>query len=350
MNRMAEREERRRIYEQAAKWIDFVDSTEDAEQRDAFFNWVTASPARVQAVLVMEAVRRSLADFRYPKYGFSQTPSHDGTVVDFPVAPAPGAPVSALAARKSHRRFWLAAAAAALLLTVAVGLIFRSSVQPTVAHYRTELGEIKRIALSDGSQLLLDTDSDLTVRLTSQARLMTLSRGRAEFAVAPDRKRPFEVAASSFVVRALGTRFSVRLLTAQSSEVIVSNGRIAIRRFRDDASVVEMSPNDRVIMAGDRVLLWTHLQAHETKQLATWTSGRLQFVNVAIAEAAAEFNRYNRRKLIVTDRDVARTRVSGTFRPTGTQGFVTALAPFGVVPITSTDDVIVLGKPQSNLR
>jgi transmembrane sensor len=53
-----------------------------------------------------------------------------------------------------------------------------------------------------------------------------------------------------------------------------------------------------------------------TRALATglsWRRGVLVFDNIALADAAAELNRYNRQKLVIADPAIASETIGGTF-------------------------------------
>jgi transmembrane sensor len=79
----------------------------------------------------------------------------------------------------------------------------------------------------------------------------------------------------------------------------------------------------------------------------SWTTGRLVFQGEKLAEVVAEINRYNARKLRVTDPDIASLRIGGNFQATDPDGFAKALGrTFGIkrkmVKPSSGDDIIEL--------
>lgn len=60
----------------------------------------------------------------------------------------------------------------------------------------------------------------------------------------------------------------------------------------------------------------------------------IQFTGQTLAQVADEFNRYNTRKILISDPKIAALRVSGRFSVTDVDTFVTALrGPFGVEAI-----------------
>ncbi|MDE1150056.1 MAG: DUF4880 domain-containing protein [Azospirillaceae bacterium] len=88
-------------------------------------------------------------------------------------------------AARPSRRLVLAGVAGALALGLG-GVGFWQRAGATV--YSTAVGEQRRLSLADGTRVILDTDSEIRVRLSDRARRVALVRGRASFAVADDRR------------------------------------------------------------------------------------------------------------------------------------------------------------------
>jgi transmembrane sensor len=63
---------------------------------------------------------------------------------------------------------------------------------------------------------------------------------------------------------------------------------------------------------------------------------------MALADAVAEFNRYNVRKIVIEDESVASIRISGKFRATQFEAFVRLLEDGFPIRARSTDDRILL--------
>jgi len=73
-----------------------------------------------------------------------------------------------------------------------------------------------------------------------------------------------------------------------------------------------------------------------------WRDGLLIFNDRPLGEVAAEFNRYNRRQLVV-DPSASRVRVDGTFKANNLDGFVRlATQGFGVASVATGKDEVVL--------
>jgi transmembrane sensor len=87
-----------------------------------------------------------------------------------------------------------------------------------------------------------------------------------------------------------------------------------------------------------------------TRRLA-WTQGRLWFDRVTLSEAVTEFNRYNRRQLVIDDPTIENLHIGGAFDATDLDSFVSALQSFGIqtfpmqsnADITSTEVIRLVG-------
>ncbi len=216
----------------------------------------------------------------------------------------------------------LAAALALISLVLAAWLCIA---KPNRGVHRTELGGFERVMLPDGSTILLNTNSEIRVRFNSRRRAIALIRGEALFHVAPDARRPFDVEAGDTTVSAIGTSFAVRLQAPRRIEVLVAQGRVAIDPQAAPARPSTLAANeDATIDAGSP----PHVERMDAEGMArklAWTQGNLWFEQQTLAGAVAEFNHYNRRKLVLADPAIATLRIGGSFEATDPDAFVTAL-------------------------
>jgi transmembrane sensor len=232
-----------------------------------------------------------------------------------------------------------------VLALVAVGTFQWLSERSSGWHaYATDYG-FKKIVLDDGSIVHLNTHSAIRVRLSSDHREVTLERGEALFKVAHDSSRPFDVEAAGTTVRAVGTEFSVRLrepgeqtFGRKDVEVLVKEGRVAIdppkgeleRTAALPASVSTLSAGETVTISANRVHVEKVADTDVDRKLS-WTEGRLWFERQRLADVVAEFNRYNRRQMVIADPAIADIRIGGGFEATDPESFVAALErTFGI--------------------
>jgi transmembrane sensor len=245
----------------------------------------------------------------------------------------------------SRRRGWLLAgiAVAAALVFAAVGVITWLAYERTSWHeYTTDFGGLSRIVLDDGSIINLNTNSMIRVQLTTELRYIVLERGEALFKVAHDKARPFDVEAGSTIVRAVGTEFSVRVREASETgggglkdvEVLVKEGRVAIDPPKSEkplervavlpASTSTLSAGEAVVINAQRVQVQKVAEADVDRKLS-WTEGRLWFERQTLKDVVTEFNRYNRRQMVIADPSIENLRIGGGFEATDPESFIAAL-------------------------
>ena len=74
----------------------------------------------------------------------------------------------------------------------------------------------------------------------------------------------------------------------------------------------------------------------------SWRSGVLMLRDQSLADAVAEFNRYNVRQIVIADPAVAELKIEGNFRATNIDAFVRLLEAGFAVRATIDDERIVL--------
>ena len=299
----------------AADWLARRDGAGwQASDEAAFQAWLQEQAAhrvaflRVQSVWD-EAVRLKALD--------PAQAAADSTVVRLrPRAAAVPAPPS-----RALRRF---AGLAALLVVgvLAGGLWWRGGVEH--ADYRTALGRLDRVPLSDGSSATLGSDSQISVRLSRGQRHVALARGEGYFEVAKDRGRPFVVQAGEYKVVAVGTAFSVRR-QGDDVRVVVTEGTVRLEPAGGSGASVTLLPAGSVATTSGTGVLVRTQSLDEVARLVDWRSGLLAFQDTSLAAAADEFNRYNARQLQVGDAAAGALRVGGSFRWDNLETFVALL-------------------------
>src|SRR3546814_12998805 len=80
------------------------------------------------------------------------------------------------------------------------------------------VGEIRHIALKDGTMLTLDTDSRVDVALSSNERKLSLVRGKAFLDVTRWQKNPVIIQAGSLLLQMVKVAFGLQNLVDMRSE------------------------------------------------------------------------------------------------------------------------------------
>ncbi|WP_297510318.1 FecR family protein [uncultured Caulobacter sp.] len=314
---MVERESAADIEAAAARWVVRVDRDgQDADLRAELEAWLSGDRRRVGAYARAEAA-------------WSHLDRASVLAVDGEAARRRTPPLR----RRGLLAGFGALAAGVAAAVVAPGLLAR--------RYGTALGEIRRVPMADGSVAAINTDSEVEIALRPRMRAVKLERGEAWFAVAKDPGRPFVVESGPVRVRAVGTAFSVRKREG-GSDVLVTEGVVEVWTQDGGAPPRRVSAGERVFAANDvGVLAPPSADADLARQLA-WREGQIVLDGQTLAEAAAEFNRYNDRKIRIADPRLADQRFVGWFRTNDPEGFAEAAATTFNGKVSQTGGAIVL--------
>ena len=207
-----------------------------------------------------------------------------------------------------------------LKLAAAIGLIavigIGASTMFSNSHermYQTPVGGRETISFADGSQIELNTSTVVRARMTTEERVVWLDKGEAFFRVHHDPAHPFVVMVGDHRVTDLGTKFTVRRDPGKM-QVAVVEGRVTFDRPDAPArsQVALLMPGD-VATATPKGMHVSRATAKELSNDLAWRRGLLVFDKTTLADAAAQFNRYNRIKLVIADEYAAKVTIDGTF-------------------------------------
>lgn len=213
---------------------------------------------------------------------------------------------------RSRNWWWLSggiliAASLILLLLLPPRSLFHASEGGPVT-YRTDIGILKDVHLSDGSSITLGGDTLLTVALSPKRRSVILLKGQAWFQVAHDPNWPFIVAAGDGTIRAVGTAFVV---TRDSNRVVVAvtEGTVEVSArqsvpgvahgnlARPSLSNIRVSRGEELIL-GDNGRM-SPIRPTDTHAATAWTSGRLTFDDQPLRYVVEAINRYSSQHITV---------------------------------------------------
>lgn len=287
------------IAEQAAEWLVRL-STDDArtDDRAAFEAWKQADPRHAETADRMAGLIEHFGRLR-------------GAVADTRAAHAALA-ASIRPGRRSRLKRLGAALALAAVLVVPGGLALRAHPPAyLLADVRTAPGLSETRRLPDDTRLSLRGASAVNLRFDAERRAVELLRGEILLDVARDANRPFTVKTPFGSVRALGTRFVVRLDDEAAVLTMVESAAVV----RPAATAGDRETADLVVRAGQRVRfgpLGTDApQAVDVRDLPdAWASNQLVVRDVPLPEVLDELAR-QRPGLIRYDRTaLAGIRVS----------------------------------------
>lgn len=322
------------IADEAARWLARRDRGLTPAEQDAYMQWLTADPRHAEILAQHAAAFERMMQLYHWQPGQSADANPDL------FAPRPLRP---------WRRWGLSLAAAAAL--VLGGVLLWREARPIVSpeHPKSYLRVNERRALPDGSVVELKDGSRINLEFSATERRVHLI-GEAHFQVAKN-PTPFVVVAGGVALRAVGTAFNVRL-DADTVDVLVTEGRVAVAKLksedggqmpahgeqrtedgRQSLSSVVRRPSSELV-AGQRAIVpltpeteprISQVSPAEAKEILGWQAPRLQFLETPLAVAVGEFNRHNRTRLVIAERELNAVPIGGTFRADNPKGFVRVL-------------------------
>jgi transmembrane sensor len=201
-------------------------------------------------------------------------------------------------------------------MAVASGWLVREHLpwQRVLADFSTGINQQRTVHLDDGSVVVLNTDSAISVDFSQAFRRITLRRGEilvttgadAEAAATRGGKRPLWVETPFGRMQALGTRFTVRT-DGGRVRVSVQEGAVALHPAGGGASVEVPSGESRWLMPGGTAPVEQRGFGPDD-----WVDGVIAGKNLRLQDLLAEMARY-RLGHIACDPRVADLPVSGTF-------------------------------------
>lgn len=231
--------------------------------------------------------------------------------------------LKALAPQRRHRFFSFRAGAAAAKVAALFALAvclgaggYAWFSRSNDVRYATGLGEREIITLADGSRIELNTQTVLRLSSEGTKRIVKLDSGQAYFDIRHNALRPFIVLTGGHRIVDIGTKFEVRS-DVNKVQVTLLEGSAQF-----EAVGTQVTRQNAILLPGDVAVATEKsmriVRKPKEKLLAElgWRHGVIVFDHTRLADAAAEFNRYNRKKLVIADPKVAGLTIGGTFQTT----------------------------------
>ena len=217
------------------------------------------------------------------------------------------------------RSIFIAMAATVMLLIMPM-MQFLSHSNKDV--YETNIGKRQSVLLVDGSKVELNSESKITASITDEERVVTLVKGEAFFDIAHLNGKPFRVFTGEQIITVIGTKFSVHKV-GDDIKVVVSEGKVQVDHLKQTASsemAVLVAGNIAQTKDDEIVVIKDTKEAVEQK--LSWRTGLITFDGTTLEDAIAEFNRYNKVKLIFKGSDISKLKVSGQFKSQNYDAFL----------------------------
>ncbi|TAK56521.1 MAG: DUF4880 domain-containing protein [Gammaproteobacteria bacterium] len=352
--------DKRVLAEEAAEWLIRLDSDTPPSRHElrALGEWLHRSPAHRDEIEKLAGLwnrMNLLTEIAVPlrKAGLQYARNRSHSVGS--------------AGHQSRLRRVLAAAAVLGAFALGIGYFLNGPVPRSLTAanglYATAVGQQTTTTLPDGSQVVLNTDSQMQVDYGDEYRRVHLLRGEALFVVAKDGARSFRVYAGNGRIEALGTAFGV-YLKGTEVEVTVTEGRVALASIEPphqgvthsrvpagnrkygggsnesiadewaeslgtlSAGQVAMIRSPDEGMAASDLSLLTLLKQLSPEELAgrtDWQDGILTFSGDPLEKVVGELSRYTNLSIEIPDPAVRATPIGGRFQIGETEAMLAAL-------------------------
>jgi len=341
------------LAEQAAEcFLCLRDPEADPGRKRRWHAWLEENPAHREAFDRCRAIWSAPlpADLSWPSEAELAEDSYQG---DGPI-PLPFTRRSKIAAKAGRRGAGLmprrtttalvltvAALSVAIVLTLLTLPGLKQRTQPP-RFYATGRGEQRRVALSDGSDVLLGPETRLEERFQPGARDVVVQEGEALFTVVHDESRPFRVYAGFGVTQDLGTVFDIRN-GPSGVTVTVLDGAVSVAP--ESSGGQGRAPLAVTLTKGRQVTYRETLQPIRTvdpELVATWRDGRLVYVDQALRDVVADLRRYSAKDIQLSGKAVEDLRFTGTITIDKIDQWAIGLAQIYPVHVETDDRTLVI--------
>ncbi|MBO9724874.1 MAG: FecR family protein [Novosphingobium sp.] len=277
------------VIETAARWAALLDSEEvsDADRAD-FRAWESAHPSHRAAWSAIRAFDQSLDEAGDLEHAALRQVSR---------------------ARMKRRSTAAAAVLVAMLVVTGWSAAHFTASEDHMVAYQTAKGQVKTVALEDGSNLVIDTDAVVAVEMTRSKRIVELARGQVFVSVAKAPDRPFVIRTVDGTATALGTAYSVRRDDAGTRVMVTeSHVRICPSDLPDACRTLGPGEQARITPAGV-----IGLGRIDPARASLWTSGWLEVDDRPVDEVLSEIARYRKHPVRFDPGQLRGRNVTGSY-------------------------------------
>ncbi|MCX5520434.1 FecR domain-containing protein [Kaistia defluvii] len=178
------------------------------------------------------------------------------------------------------------------------------------ADHVTDKGEIRRVALPDGSVATLGPDTAIAIRFGETQRDLTLLKGMSFFEVARDPRRPFQVQSGPLAAIAQAAVFDITS-DAGIASVSVDAGEVETRIDGPAIPSLDLAAGDW--MRFDAAAQLVERGRREPGQIGGWRDNLILADRELVSALVARIGRWVPGRIVIADPFVGAQRVSGLF-------------------------------------
>lgn len=315
------------MYEEASLWMARLDRGLSPEETQALRHWLDVNPKHRDCLLEMAELWDRMDSLSVLSELFDPPVAHSQR------------------SRAVGRTVW-AVAASVLALVFAVNLLLPvtfwnapkveerplANQETSNTLYETGIGAHSKVNLPDGTKMLLNTNTQVSVAYSDNQRRLVLKRGELHVEVAHDKRRPLRVEAGDKVVEAVGTAFNVYLKDDKSFDVIVTEGRVRVKPLKVSPASPALADEGQELTRGQKLTVLdsrpTDVEVIDGAMIddrLSWRDGNLVFRGETLRDALSEVSRYTPATFKVLDPRISDIRIAGLYKAGDVDGLLLAL-------------------------
>ncbi|WP_316756082.1 FecR family protein [Pedobacter aquatilis] len=253
---------------------------------------------------------------------------------------------------KLNRNYNWLKIAAAIFLVASIGFLYENYktkkdilVASVAQTFSTKSGERKKITLSDGSTVLLNAKSSISISATfNETNREVILNGEAYFDVVHNKDKPFKVHTNEFNINVLGTAFNVRAYSDEiSSEATLIRGLITMEAVNGNGGTITLKPSQKVtfyknviVEENKKVLKPAKISPEITINHYTlikdstivetaWTQNRIEIYDQDFDEIQGVLEKWFNVKIKFADPEIEKYRFTATFSQESIEQVLSAL-------------------------
>lgn len=289
----------------------------------ALTEWLEASDDHA------DAYRRALGTWLALGETAPAAPAAADNVIQMPVRRAPPQRRAVLG--------WGVGGAIAASIAAIAGVSLYMTQPAAIETFSTVKGERKTVTLADGTVLMLNTNSQVSVALDRGRRAVTLDRGEVSVDVAAD-KRPFTLDTADVRITDIGTEFNV-LNQEDAIHVTVKSGVVSLKPSAPGSQAMTVRAGQQgVHYRGETV---SALKNTDPQQAFAWQTAHAIYRDQPLSLVVKDLNRYFDTPLIVDD-ETGKLRLTAILTLDSERAVAGRLEQFLSLEAKTTDKGIVL--------
>jgi ferric-dicitrate binding protein FerR (iron transport regulator) len=226
------------------------------------------------------------------------------------------------------------------MVVVVLGALFAwQMLRPAraVLDVATAPGETREVTLPDGSLAVLAAGSRLTVPIGFGPEHRTVRLEGEAWFHAMHEGHPFIVQSGNFVVRDVGTTFTVEGRRHRHFRVTVVDGAVEVRLVEASARLALLSRGDVADFHEDGALLAVH-HDQPVEVRTAWRSGTLQFVDAPVMDVLERLSAWFGREIRIAPALTIGRTLTATFPTDSFDGTLEILASLLGVEVVPDND------------